>query len=88
MDGGGRREKEGRLEEGEESRTEEEDGARRGQPAASGGRTEEEGEARRGWPAATRGRTEEEAGTESSKEEEVMAAQTEEGRRGWTGAGD
>ena len=31
-----RREKEGRLEEGEESRTEEEGGARRGRPAASG----------------------------------------------------
>ena len=53
MDGGGRREKEGRLEEGEESRTEEEDGARRGWPAASGGRTEEEGGARRGRPAET-----------------------------------
>ena len=47
MDGGGRREKEGRLEEGEESRMEEEDGASRGQPAVSGGRTEEEGRARR-----------------------------------------
>ena len=36
-------EKEGRLEEGEESRTEEEGGARRGWPAAIRGRTEEEG---------------------------------------------
>ena len=53
MDGGGRREKEGRLEEGGESRTEEEGGARRGRPAASGGRTEEEGGARRGRPAAS-----------------------------------
>ena len=75
MDGGGRREKEGRLEEGEESRTEEEGGARRGRPAASGGRTEEEGGARRGRPAASGGRTEEEAGTESSEEDEATAAQ-------------
>ena len=88
MDGGGRRGKEGRLEEGEESRTEEEGGARRGRPAASGGRTEEEGGARRGRPAASGGRMEEEAGTDSSKEEEVTAAQREEGRRGRIGAGD
>ena len=58
---------------GEESRTEEEDGARRGQPAASVGRTKKEGRARRGRPAATKGRTEEEAGTESNEEEEVAA---------------
>ena len=82
MDGGGSREKEGRLEEGEESRTEEEGGARRGRPAESGGRTEEEGGARRGRPAASGGRTKEEAGTESSKEEEVTEAQREEGRCG------
>lgn len=67
---------------------EEEGGARRGRPAASGGRTEEEGEARRGRPAASGGRTEEEAGTESSKEEEVTTAQREEGRRWRTGAGE
>ena len=67
---------------------EEEGGARRGRPAASGGRTEEEGGARRGRPAASGGRTEEEAGTESSEEEEVKAALKEEGRRGRTGAGD
>ena len=87
MDGGGRREKEGRLEEGEESRTEEEDGARRGQPTASGGKTEEEGGARRDRPTTTRGRTEEDAGTESGEEEEVTVAQigggaTGEDRRG------
>ena len=63
-------------------------GARRGRPAASGGRTEEEGGARRGRPAASGGRTEEEGGTESSEEEEVTAAQREEGRRGRTGTGD
>ena len=85
MDGGGRREKEGRLEEGEGGRTKEEGGARRGRPAASGGRTEEEGGARRGRPSTSGGRTEEEAGTESSKEEEVTAAQRDEGRRGRTG---
>ena len=34
---------------------------------------------RRGRPAASRGRTEEEGGTESSMEEEVTAAQREEG---------
>ena len=55
---------------------EEEGGVRRGWPATSGGRMEEEGGARRGRPAVTRGRTEEEeAGTESSKEDEVTAAQ-------------
>ena len=54
---------------------EEEGGARRGWPAASGGRMEEEGGARRGWPAASGGRTEEEDGTESSEEDEVTAAQ-------------
>ena len=50
----------------------------------AGGRRSEEGPASGEW----RGRTEEDAGTESSKEEEVTAAQTEEGRRGWTDAGD
>ena len=39
----GRRDKEGRLEEGEDSRTEEEGGARRGRPAVSGGRTDRGG---------------------------------------------
>ena len=36
---------------------------------------EEEGGARRGRPAASEGRTEEDTGTESSKEDEVTAAQ-------------
>ena len=46
---------------------------------------EEEGGARRGWPAASGGRMEVEAGTESSEEDEVTAAQIGGGRRGRTG---
>ena len=42
MDGGGWREKEGRLEEGGESRTKDEDEARRGRPTASRGRAGED----------------------------------------------
>ena len=59
--------------------------SRRGQLREDrGGRQIEEGPASGEW----RGRMEEEAGTESSKEEVVTVAQTEEGRWGWTGAGD